>query len=604
MTGPAIIVLGESGLGTARRIANAVPGATIHGRATRVPDAAVTFDDTGVHVRGLYDAGTPIIGVCAAGILIRCLAPVLEEKRDEPPVVAVAEDGSAVVPLLGGHRGSNSLAATIATEFDVTAAITTAGDVRYGVALDDPPPGWRLANPADAKPFVAALLGGAKVRLDGEAPWLTDSVLPWADDADLVLQVTENEAAGDERTLVYNPQTLVLGVGCERGTPTEDLMTLVRRTLAEANLAPKALACVTSLDLKSDEPAVNAVAAEYGVPARFFSADRLDQETPRLATPSEAVYREVGCHGVAEGAALAAVGHDGGLIVTKQKGKRSTCAIARAPATLEVNKIGVPQGRLAVIGIGPGDEAWRTPEANRLIESSDALVGYQLYLDLLGDAASGKELHTYALGEEEARVRAALDLAAEGRAVALVSSGDAGIYAMASLVFELVDTAKRDDWRRVRIDVAPGISALQAAAARIGAPLGHDFCAISLSDLLTPWPVIQDRIDAAARGDFVIAFYNPVSQRRTTQLAWAREKLLSYRPGDTPVILARNLGRTGETVKVVTLHDLDPSRVDMLTLVIVGARETRDLRLGNGERRVYTPRGYGDKPQGRKDIAS
>lgn len=604
MTGPAILVLGESGLPTARRIAKAVPGTTIHGRTDRVPDAAVIFDDTGAHVRGLFDAGTPIIGVCAAGILVRCLAPVLGEKRGEPPVVAVAEDGSAVVPLLGGHRGANSLAATIATEFDVTAAITTAGDVRHGVALDDPPPGWRLANPADAKPFVAALLGGANVRLEGDASWLSDSALPWADDADLVLQVTENEATGNERTLVYHPRTLVLGVGCERGASAEELMALVQRTVTGADLAPNALACVTSLDLKSDEPAVHAVADAYGVPARFFSANRLEQETPRLATPSEAVYREVGCHGVAEGAALAAVGHDGALIVAKQKCKRTTCAIARAPAPLDGNEIGVPQGRLAVIGIGPGAEAWRTPEADRLIDASDALVGYQLYLDLLGDSGAGKERHAYALGEEEARVRAALDLAAEGRAVALVSSGDAGIYAMASLVFELVDTAKRRDWRRVRIDVAPGISALQAAAARIGAPLGHDFCAISLSDLLTPWPVIQDRIDAAGRGDFVIAFYNPVSQRRTTQLAWAREKLLSYRPGDTPVVLARNLGRAGETIKVVTLRDLDPSRVDMLTLVIVGARETRELHLGNGQQRVYTPRGYGDKPAGRKDIAS
>jgi cobalt-precorrin 5A hydrolase/precorrin-3B C17-methyltransferase len=397
---------------------------------------------------------------------------------------------------------------------------------------------------------------------------------------------------------------LVLGVGCERDVSPDELVALARQTLADAGLSPGAVTCVTSVDLKADEAAVHAVADALGVPARFFTPERLEQETPRLATPSDLVFREVGCHGVAEGAALAAVGDNGALAVAKRKSARATCAVARAPAPLDGETVGQAQGRLAVIGIGPGDAAWRTPEADRLISEANDLVGYALYLDLLGDVASGKQRHAYALGEEEARVRAALDLAADGRNVALICSGDAGIYAMATLVFELVDAENRTDWRRLRIDVAPGISALQAAAARIGAPLGHDFCAISLSDLLTPWTVIQNRIDAAARGDFVIAFYNPVSQRRTTQLAWAREKLLTYRSDDTPVILARKLGREGETVETVALRNLDPTQVDMLTLVIVGATETRSVRLGNGETRVYTPRGYDTQQKEPKDIAS
>ncbi|MCG8345993.1 MAG: cobalamin biosynthesis protein, partial [Chlorobiales bacterium] len=365
----------------------------------------------------------------------------------------------------------------------------------------------------DAKPFVAALLAGAAVRLDGEAPWLSESNLPYARDADLSLHVTDRADEGDARTLVYHPSVLALGIGCERGTSVDETVALARQCLADAGLSEGAVACVVSIDLKADEPAVHGVADAFGVPARFFPAARLEQETPRLATPSEAVFREVGCHGVAEGAALAAVGPDGGLAVAKRKSKRATCAVARAPAPLDPRNIGRPQGRLAVVGIGPGDAAWRTPEVDHLIAASDHLIGYGLYLDLLGDAANNKQRHAYALGEEETRVRAALALAANGQAVALVCSGDAGIYALASLVFELIDTENRADWRRIRIDVAPGISALQAAAARVGAPLGHDFCAISLSDLLTPWSVIHDRIDAAARGDFVIAFYNPVSQR-------------------------------------------------------------------------------------------
>jgi cobalt-precorrin 5A hydrolase/precorrin-3B C17-methyltransferase len=183
--------------------------------------------------------------------------------------------------------------------------------------------------------------------------------------------------------------------------------------------------------------------------------------------------------------------------------------------------------------------------------------------------------------------------------VALVCSGDPGIYAMATLVFELLERGGRADWGRVGVTVMPGVSALQAAAARAGAPIGHDFCTISLSDLLTPWEAIQRRLKAAAEGDFVIAFYNPVSRRRTRQLAEAVEILRQHRPDDTPVVLARNLGRDGETVTVVDLAELTPDRVDMLTVVLVGSSETRRVDRspggGGGGVWVYTPRGYAGK---------
>jgi cobalt-precorrin 5A hydrolase/precorrin-3B C17-methyltransferase len=156
----------------------------------------------------------------------------------------------------------------------------------------------------------------------------------------------------------------------------------------------------------------------------------------------------------------------------------------------------------------------------------------------------------------------------------------------------MLDRSERADWRRIAVSSAPGISALQSAAARIGAPLGHDFCAISLSDLMTPWAMIERRVRAAAEGDFVIAFYNPVSKRRTTQLGEARDILLSHRPAETPVVLARNLGRPGESVEVLALKDLSADRVDMLTLVLVGSSETRRVHRGDGGIWVYTPRGY------------
>ncbi|MEJ2122469.1 MAG: precorrin-3B C(17)-methyltransferase [Alphaproteobacteria bacterium] len=596
-----IVVLGPSGLETARAAADAltdVGGAEIYA-AFEAPEAAHRIDDVKAHLQALYTSGRPIVGVCAAGILIRLLAPVLDDKRSEPPVVALAENGSAVVPLLGGHRGANALAEQLAAAFGGAPAITTAGDLRFGVALDAPPKGWRLVNPNDYKDFMAALLAGGSVQREGAASWLEESALLFADDGALTIRVSDDRDQGDARRLVYNPQRLAVGIGCERNAEPEEVVDLVTRTLAEAGLADGAVAAVFSIDLKMDEPAVHAVAAALGVPVRFFDAARLETETPRLQNPSEAVFREVGCHGVAEGAALAAAGPEGELVVPKRKSRRATCAIARAPAPIDPATAGRPRGRLSIVGIGPGDARFRTPDAEAAIRAADDLVGYRLYLDLLGPMTAGKTCHGYDLGEEEIRVRAALDLAAEGRDVALISSGDAGIYAMGALVFELLDRSERADWRRIEIASAPGISALQSAAARIGAPLGHDFCAISLSDLMTPWAVIESRVRAAAEGDFVIAFYNPVSKRRVRQLGQARDILLSHRPAETPVVLARNLGRSGESVEVLALKDLSADRVDMLTLVLVGSSETRRVHKGDGGVWVYTPRGYGARETAR-----
>ena len=220
------------------------------------------------------------------------------------------------------------------------------------------------------------------------------------------------------------------------------------------------------------------------------------------------------------------------------------------------------------------------------------MVGYELYLSLLGHTIDDKNQHKSAIGEEERRVRLALDLAAEGRSVALVSSGDAGIYGLAPLVFELVDHTAKPEWRSVEINVCPGLSAIQAAAARAGAPLGHDFCAISLSDLMTPWKTIRSRLEAAAAADFVIALYNPRSVRRPTQLGEATDVLLRYRSPETPVFVGRNLGRVGEERHILRLSELAGANVDMLTIVLIGSSRTR--RFNPPLPYLYTPRGYCD----------
>jgi len=599
MTGPAIVALTQTGADLARRIRAALPGSRVHGLDPRVVGADVEFVDTAAHVGELFAAGTPIIGICAAGILIRVLAPLLSDKTREPPVIAVAEDGRAVVPLLGGHHGANDLARTIAGELGIAAAVTTAGDVSLGLALDAPPRGWRVANPGTAKTVTATLLAGEPVSLKveaGDAGWLTRRQ-SFATAAPVSIVVTDFDVGGDDATLVLHPPTLAIGVGSERGIAAAELEALIRDTLKSHDLSPRAVACLATLDLKEDETAMHEVAETLGVPLRFFPTESLAAETPRLKTPSAAVERAVGVAGVAEAAALAAAGTDGRLVVPKVKSARATCAIARAAGGVDPEKVGRARGRLSVVGIGPGDAAFRTPHAETAIREADDVVGYALYLDLVRDLVGGKALHESRLGEESQRVRVALDLAATGRNVALVSSGDAGVYGLAALVFELIDRGDSPGWRRLDVRVHPGVSALLAAAARAGAPLGHDFCAVSLSDLLTARAAIERRLTAAAQGDFVVALYNPASTQRRDLLARARDILLAHRKPDTPVVLARNLARDGEAIDIETLSGDWLDQVDMLTVVLIGSTETRLVQLGD-EIRVYTPRGYGAKQGG------
>jgi cobalt-precorrin 5A hydrolase / precorrin-3B C17-methyltransferase len=549
--------------------------------------------DTAETLRALFAAGRPIVALCAAGILIRILSSLLADKHAEPPVVAVAEDGSAAVPLIGGHHGANTLARRIAELTGGFAAITTASDLRLGLALDDPPPGYTLANPEHAKPFAARLLAGEPVRIDGAAPWL--ETLAQSETAVLTITVTTLPTEGAPDHIVYHPRVLTLGVGCERGVEPHELITLVRDTLAAHDLSANAIAGVFSLDLKSDEPAVHALATEFALPARFFTAARLAEESPRLANPSDIVLRETGCPGVAEGAALAAAGPQGRLVVEKTRGPRATCALAQSPAPL-VDLAGRPRGKLSVVGIGPGSREWLSPAAATALTGATDWVGYDLYLDLVAQLSAGKAEHRFPLGAEETRVRKALALAGEGRDVALVSSGDAGIYAMGSLACELLDRGDLDAAAtRIALDIIPGISAFQAAAARAGALIGHDFCCISLSDLLTTWAAIEKRLEAAAHSDLVTALYNPRSARRTDQLVKAMAILGAHRPPDTPVIVASNLGRPDEALRVVPISAFDPATVDMLTIVLVGSSDSRNFTRGDGSTIAYTPRGYAGK---------
>lgn len=587
MVKPVILVLGASALPLARRLKEPL-GAEIH-----TPDCVaggdVTYAKATAHIAQLFTDGRTIVGLCAAGILVRAVAAQLHDKRSEPPVIAVAEDGSSAVPLLGGHHGANDLARRIAEICGGHAAITTASEVRFGFALDEPAPGFVLANPGDMKAATAALLNGAALALDGTCNPFPAATFATGSDP-ISLTVTETVTAGSPRNLVYHPRTLVMGLGCERNAEASELITLAQKAMADAKLSPASLAAVASIDLKSDETAIHAVAAHFGVPARFFAAENLAKETSRLKNPSEIVAKEVGVAGVAEAAALAAAGSTSELIVEKTRSLRGTCAIAKAQQPI-LDLPGRPRGIVHVVGIGPGTPDWRAPAARAALEASTDWVGYGLYLDLVADVKSDQQEHRFPLGGEEDRVRHAIELAKQGKEVALVCSGDAGIYAMAALVYEVIDIEPA----RIAVNVIPGISAFQAAAAKAGAMIGHDFCCISLSDLLTPWEAIEKRLHGAAEGDFVISFYNPRSLKRRDQLERAFAILKDHRPPDTPVVIASNLGRPEEKVKIVRFADFNPDDVDMLTLVMVGSSQSKCFTRGDGRTYAYTPRGYAKK---------
>ncbi len=579
MSTPVIIVLGPSALPLARKLRGPL-FAEIHG-PLGLEGCNQSYDKATTHIAQLFQSGVTVIGICAAGILIRAVGMFANNKRVEPAVVAVAEDGSAVVPLLGGHHGGNDLARKIAGLTGGVAAVTTASDVMLGVSLDEVPDGFVLADASVVKSATFRLLQGERLRFtEGAAPWLAEVT-----STDGTIPATVSVRTHQNGVVTYHPKSLAVGIGCERGTSVGEVRELVRQTLAENQITAASIACYASIDLKEDEAAITALGN-----VRFFATKELNAQSTRIAKPSEIVRAEVGTPSVAEASALAAAGPDATLIVTKQKSKRATIAIAEAPSPILLHA-GHGRGMVHVVGLGPGTPALRSPTATAALAEASDWVGYTLYLDLAKDQYTEQIRHDFPLGGEEGRCRHAIKLAKQGKTVALICSGDAAIYAMAALVYELIDREPC----RVGVEVHPGISAFQLASARAGALIGHDFCCISLSDLLTPWDVIERRVKAAAEGDFVVAFYNPRSLKRVDQIVRAFEFLAPHRHPDTPVILASSLGRPEENVRVLRFADFRAEDVDMLTVVLVGSSQSRAIARGDGKTYAYTPRGYAKK---------
>ena len=370
---PVIVILTKAAQEAADRTAALFPGAERHIRRDRGLVGEIVFDNAADHLARLFQAGHPIIAFAATGIVIRAIAPVLTDKTTEPPVLVCDPQGKHMIPLLGGHHGANRLAVTVASALGGNAALTTATEAALGIALDSPPAGFELANLQDAKGFAAKALSGASVKViadHGTAEWL--SAARWQQGEELILRVSAAQDVGPQ-DLLYRPKLAALGVGCARGCAAEELIALAEQTLQRGNIAPEAVGCVVSVDVKADEAAIHALAAHFRVPARFFDPAMLETLTPRLENPSEIVFREVGCHGVSEAAALAAAGEGARLTVAKQKSAHATAALALAEQILRPGEIGQAQGVLHIVGIGPGDKIWRSPDATR---ASD--IGHRL----------------------------------------------------------------------------------------------------------------------------------------------------------------------------------------------------------------------------------
>jgi cobalt-precorrin 5A hydrolase/precorrin-3B C17-methyltransferase len=580
------------------------------------PDAEIVRYGAGV-VADLWNRHEALVFIMASGIVVRTIAPLLKDKKSDPAVVVLDEQGKFAVSMVGGHLGgANELANEVAGFLKGEAVVSTASDVNGLPSIDL----WARDNGLlienwDVLPQVGTRYinnGGLRVYSD-IALELPPEFLRVADPrfADAIISNRRDVYAGSPRCTItgegcatdacrvkgqvyLRPVNLVVGIGCNSGTARNEIEDAVISTLEEHNLVFSSVHTVATIDIKRDEPGLKAFVQKNNFPLCSFNYQELNRVEG--IEKSEAVLRATGAIGVAEPAALLASGAER-LLVSKQKKGNVTVAVAQRKVQSsgfgvqsEEEKKPSQTGRIYIVGTGPGSLDHITPAAREAIRKSDVIVGYGTYLDLIGDLLHGKNVLSTGMTQEVDRCRKAVELAISGKAVSVISGGDPGVYAMAGLVFEILRSQESEVGSRqssIAVEVIPGISALNASASRLGAPLMHDFACVSLSDRLTPWEVIKKRIEAAAAADFVIVLYNPRSKGRAGHFNRAREVILKHRKPSTPAGLVRGAMREQETVIVTDLANMQDSDIDMQTTVIIGNSKTF---VWNNL--MVTPRGY------------
>ncbi|MBE9112306.1 precorrin-3B C(17)-methyltransferase [Nodosilinea sp. LEGE 07298] len=549
-----------------------------------------------------------LIFALATGAVVRLIAPLLTDKTSDPAVVVVSESGEKAISLCGGHQGGgDNLTRQVAHLLNADPVITGSSQAHGlpGVDVLGVPFGWSQGS-GDWTGVSAAIAHGKPVEVlqdcgttlwQDHLPPTHSFVFETARNPSARLWISPIQRRFDSDSSFpkaqWHPRVLWVGIGCERGTPQAVIEAAIERIFRAGHFAQEAIAGIASLDLKADEVGVVALCAERQWPLRCFTAEEL--KVVPVPNPSMVVEQAVQTPSVAEAAAiLAATEASGGqLRVAKQvvrvEGQPGAVTVAIAQADREY----IPHpGHLALVGTGPGDLNQITPAAKGAIARADVVIGYGLYIDQIRPLCRpGQIVEPWPITQERQRADRAIELARWGLSVAVVSSGDCGIYGMAGLVLEQLQGIGWDG-ETPPVEVLPGISALQAAAARVGAPLMHDFCAISLSDLLTPWEVIVKRLEAAAQADFVVALYNPKSKTRTEQIAIAHRIFMAQRSPHTPVAVVKSVYRPDEVIFRTTLEQMLDAPIDMLTVVLIGNQSTQ--RHGPW---LITPRGYNGGPE-------
>ena len=568
-----------------------------------------------------FRKGNVLVYIGACGIAVRAIAPHIGSKETDPAVIVIDEKGENVIPILAGHLGgANGWARKIAECTKGKAVLTTATDVNgvFAVDLFAKDNGLLIGDLKKAGRFTASLLEEGKasvaiprkyadlIQLKGEIPGelevcdLPDEELAGLQGTNVALITPDAELSADpDAPLRLIPRCVILGMGCRKGKSYEELRGFAEETLRELGLGREAVCAIASIDVKKEEPGLVSLAADLGVPLQTFSAEELEKTELENWTfmESDRVREYVGTGNVCERAAAAA--GTGKILRGKTAKDGMTICVGMRPVELcwkpdDKSDKKDPKGHLVVVGIGPGNPEGMTGQAAAALESSDTIIGYPVYNDLVKPYYPDKRYLTTPMTGEEARCRMAIEEAKAGHTVALICSGDPGVYGMAGLVLELAGRGKEDGRpyeagidSGFDIEIVSGVTAALSGAALLGAPLVHDFAVISLSDRLTPWEKIEKRLRAAAEADLCIVLYNPSSKGRREHLHRAAQILMEQVPGSRVCGIADRIGRDGEKTRVMTLEELADAETDMFSTVFVGNSSTR--RLGN---RMVTPRGY------------
>lgn len=534
----------------------------------------------------LWQNHRALVFCLATGAVVRLIAPLLKHKATDPAVIVIDPEGKFVISLCGTHQqGGDKLTRLIAQLLEATPVLTGAAVNSNLPPLDTLgiPYGWRKGS-GDWTGVSAAIARGERIEVKqevGSTLWQEhlpqDHPFDFNSESPAKIYISANNRKLIATRVQWHPRVLWVGVGCEKNTSQELITQAILQVFDSSNLAKTAIAGLATINIKATEPGLVAISQEWDIPLVTFTPTELSQVT--VPNPSSLVAQTVGTPSVAEASALLAAQSDT-LLVTKQIATKVTIAIAIAQQEYTGR-----QGKLWLVGIGPGAINQMTSAAKSAIIAADVVIGYRLYLDLIESLLHpGQIVESFPITAEQKRAQRAIALAQWGLSVAVISSGDAGIYGMAGLVLEELGN------QPLEVEIFPGVSALQAAASRVGTPLMHDFCAISLSDLLTPWEVIVQRLTAAAKADFITVIYNPRSRERTQQIITAQSIFLQYRQPTTPVAIVRCAYRVDESRELTTLEEMLDYPIDMLTTIIIGNNSTYSQ-----QQRMITPRGYIEK---------